>query len=115
MKRLFCLTAAMLTGAIIGAPASAQGGSDTFIGPSPIVGSWSFRTVPYRQDTCVMSGNMSIRPTNNSEVFSCSFTAVEDCQDHFALNVVSKELMTGSLVSAVTAAVEFRRDADNVS
>ena len=103
-----------------------------------------------------MSGNMSIRPTNNSEVFSCSFTAVEDCQgqdkwvveqtckavsrdgrvsikssivnfleakaytasyapDHFALNVVSKELMTGSLVSAVTAAVEFRRDADNVS
>ena len=35
--------------------------------------------------------------------------------DHFALTVDNRELMTGSLVSAVVAPVEFRRQADNLS
>ena len=156
MKRLISLAACAITAMFGIMPASAQDGNDTFIGPSPIVGAWSFRTAPYRDGVCVMSGNMHIRPTGNSEVFSCSFTAVEECPgqdkwvveqtckavnrdgrlsikstivnfleskeftasyvpDHFGLTVVNRELMTGSLISAVTAPVEFHRDADNVS
>jgi len=156
MKRLISLVACALTVALGPVPTSAQERSETFIGPSPVVGAWSFRTAPYRGDICVMSGHMNIRPTDNSEVFSCSFTAVEECvgqdkwvveqtckavsregrlsikstivnfleskeftssyaPDHFGLTVVSKELMTGALISAVTAPVEFHRTADNVS
>lgn len=158
MTRLRSLSSLTLLFAFVATPvyAQEQGEPGTFIGPSPIIGSWSFHSAPYREGTCIMSGNMSIRPTSSREIFSCSFTAVEDCEgqdkwvveqtckainregrltikstivnfleakaftdsyapDHFSLDVVSKELMTGALISAVTAPVEFRRDADNVS
>jgi len=157
MKRLICLSLGALTTALVAMPASTQQRSgDTFIAPSPIVGSWSFQTAPYRGEACVMSGNMNIRPTENSEVFACSFTAIEECTgqdkwvveqtckavnrdgevsiksqivnfleskeytasyvpDHFGLTLVNRELMTGALISAVSAPVEFRRIADNLS
>jgi len=156
MKRLTCLALGAFATALIAVPTSAQEESDTFIGRSPVVGSWSFRTAPYRGDACVMSGNMNIRSTEKPNVFACSFTAVEECTgqdkwvveqtckavnrdgevsiksqivnfleskeytasyvpDHFGLTLVSRELMTGALISAVSAPVEFRRVADNLS
>ncbi|MEO1476257.1 MAG: hypothetical protein AAFS13_07725 [Pseudomonadota bacterium] len=35
--------------------------------------------------------------------------------DHFALEIASPDLMTGSLVSAIVAPVEFRRTTDGIS
>lgn len=157
MNRFICLSAIIMASHLASAPpAKAQANDKAFIGSSPIVGSWSFRTAPYHEETCVMSGNMSIRPTETADVFNCSFTAVEECTgfdkwvveqtckavnqdgrlsirstivnfleareytesyvpDHFGLEVVSRELMTGYLISAVSAPIEFRREADNVS
>lgn len=158
MTPLKRLIAASFVTCLIGLPCYAQDqrSEETFIGQSPVVGSWSFKTTPYRQGTCKMSGNMNISPTERANMFTCSFTATEECKgqdkwvveqtckavnqdgqlsikssivnfldgkeytasyvpDHFALNIISRELMSGSLVSAVSAPVEFRRDADNVS
>lgn len=158
MKPLICLASTALFASLIAisSPAQAQSDEDIFLGEAAIVGSWSFQTAPYRGETCVMSGNMNVQPTSSPDVFTCSFTATEECQgqdawvveqtckaisrdgrvsikstivnfleskeftgsyvpDHFALNLVSRELMTGSLVSAVTAPIEFRRNAENVS
>lgn len=156
MKRLTCLFLGAFAAALIAVPTSAQEDSDTYISRSPIAGSWTFRTTPYRGGSCVMSGNMNIRATENTNVFACSFTAVEECTgqdkwvveqtckavnndgevtiksqivnfleskeytasyvpDHFGLTLVSRELMTGALISAVSAPVEFRRIPDNLS
>jgi hypothetical protein len=138
------------------APAQEDENARTYVGPSSIVGAWSFRSAPYRGDACIMSGHMNIRPTTSPGIFSCSFTASEECAgqdkwvveqtckaisregrlsieskivnfleakqftqsyapDHFALTIVNRELMTGSLVSAVSAPIEFRREVENVS
>ena len=158
MRLSHLLSSVMLIAGLLAIPAGAQQDerADTFIGPSPVIGSWSFQTAPYRQGTCTMSGQMNIRPTSSANIFSCSFTATEECTgqdkwvveqtckainregrlsiestivnfleakqftdsyvpDHFALRVVNRELMTGSLISAVSAPIEFRRDAENVS
>ena len=45
-----------------------------------------------------------------SKEFTGSYAA-----DHFVLKINNKHLMTGSLVSAVKAAVEFRREEENLS
>lgn len=152
---IFPASAAMLLVLGVSIPA-AHSDTESFKEPSPIVGSWSFETAPYREATCVMSGNMNIQATPTPDVFNCSFTAIEACEarekwvveqtckavsvegkvlvessivnfleardytasyapDHFQLQVQSRELMTGSLISAVTAPVEFRRNADNLS
>ena len=129
---------------------------ERFVPPSSIVGAWSFETELYRGQSCKMSGNMNINPTDRPNVFNCSFTAIEDCigqdewvveqtcklvntegrltvksqivnflqskeytasyaPDHFSLQVQNRQLMTGSLISAVTAPVTFRRNPDNLS
>lgn len=150
---LILLLASLLASTV---PSQAQTPSDTFIPPSPIIGSWSFQTDEYREGTCKMSGKMSIRKTSEANAFTCSFVSIEKCDgsdrwvveqtcevskhdkeltissqivnfleareftgsyaaDHFVLNIASKHLMTGSLVSAVRAPVEFRRDKENLS
>ena len=158
MKQILCFAGLALSLVLTAAPSEGQADSErkTYLGPSPVVGSWKFETARYREDACVMSGNMHIRPTESQTDFNCSFTAVEDCvgedkwiveqtceanlangklairstivnfieaeaftdsyaPDHFALSVISREFMTGKLVSAVVAPIEFRREADNVS
>lgn len=160
MRPSYILISAMLAATGVGGPANTQEDNDeaprTYIGPSPIIGAWSFKSAPYRQESCTMSGNMNIQPTSSPNIFKCSFTATEECvgqdkwvveqtcqainregrlsiestivnfleakpltdsyqPDHFALNVVSRELMTGSLISAISAPIEFRRNAENVS
>lgn len=158
MKKMISFAGLALSLALTASPSIGQELSEprTYLGPAPVVGAWSFESARYREDTCVMSGNMNIRATDTQNVFRCSFTAIEDCDgedkwvveqtceanlsdgklairstilnflqakeftdsyapDHFALSVVNRAFMTGTLVSAVIAPIEFRREAGNVS
>lgn len=46
-----------------------------------IEGIWAFRTAPYREGTCVLSGTMTIRKTPAPDAYVCSFVAFEVCEN----------------------------------
>lgn len=147
------LGTATLALGLFAAHAEAQ---DTDSAINKALGNWAFQSVPYRDDTCQMSGTMQIRPNAETDGLSCAFTAVEACigedrwiveqvcavehngdqiamrssiinfiesdlvpgtymPDHFVLRIDSGSKMSGKLISAVTADVEFVRQEDNVS
>lgn len=46
-----------------------------------IEGAWAFRTAPYREGKCTLSGTMNIVRTNKPGVYLCTFVAYEACDD----------------------------------
>lgn len=52
--------------------------------PAKIEGVWAFRTAPYREGVCVLSGTMTIRKTAVPNAYVCSFVAFEVCEDQRA-------------------------------
>lgn len=67
------LRGAMLVALALSAAAAAA--------PAKIEGMWAFRTAPYREGSCVLSGTMTIRPTAKPDDFTCTFVAFEACED----------------------------------
>lgn len=147
------LGAAMLALGLFTSPAAAQ---DHPTSTDRALGNWTFQSVPYRDNSCQMSGKMQIRPSVETGGLSCAFTAVEACigedrwiveqtcevqqngnqiamrssiinfiesdlvpetyvPDHFVLRIDSASKMSGQLISAITADVEFVRQEENVS
>mgnify|MGYP003386443346 CR=1 FL=1 len=49
--------------------------------PPKIEGAWAFRTAPYREGKCTLSGTMNIVRTNKPDVYTCTFVAFESCDD----------------------------------
>lgn len=49
--------------------------------PPKIEGTWAFRTAPYREGKCTLSGTMNIVRTNKPGVYLCTFVAYEACDD----------------------------------
>ncbi len=49
--------------------------------PPKIEGVWAFRTAPYREGTCELSGTMTIRKTAKIDAYTCTFVAFEVCED----------------------------------
>jgi len=140
----------------LGVLAPVAEGQTTLTGTDRALGNWAFQSVPYREDTCQMSGTMQIRPGAQAGELACKFTSIEACTgqdawiveqtcaikeygdqiamqssiinfiesdavtntympDHFLLSIESRTRMTGQLISAVSAAVEFVREQENVS
>jgi len=44
-----------------------------------ILGSWSFRTKPYRNGQCMMTGTMRLTESGTPDVYACELTAMEMC------------------------------------
>lgn len=141
-------------------PARADSGAPQSATPDEILGVWSFKTVPYRNGQCVMTGTMRLSPSAENGLYGCELTAMEMCSvwgqavvrqscqarrfgnqlsirssveeildtqshidgfqlsylpDNFALTVQNASRMYGSLISAISAPVEFRRTSDGIS
>ncbi len=100
------LFATLLSGGLTSA--SAQSGAERAIG------SWDFQSVPYRDDTCQMSGTMRIRPDRDASgrstgELSCAFTAVEACigQDRWIVEQICTVENSGDQLSISSSIVNF--------
>lgn len=83
-------------------------------GSERAIGSWSFQSVPYRDDTCQMSGTMHIRPQRdasslNADGLSCAFTAVEACvgQDRWIVEQICTVEQSANQLSIRSSIVNF--------
>ena len=47
--------------------------------PTDVLGTWSFRTKPYRGGECLMTGTMNLTPHPEEGQYTCELTAVEVC------------------------------------
>lgn len=56
-------------------PAHAEGDATT----ADITGWWTFRTAPFGDATCELSGRMEIRPAPDGEDYVCAFTTDQMC------------------------------------
>lgn len=73
--RLARLAAIALAGTLLtSTPASA--GTDE---KADVLGTWSFRTKPYRGGECLMTGTMNLSPSPEEGKYACELTAVEVC------------------------------------
>ena len=74
--RLARIAALAVAGALFASsPVSAGSGDD----PGDVLGTWSFRTKPYRQGECLMTGTMYLSPHPEKDQYTCELTAVEVC------------------------------------
>jgi len=69
----------LLSATLLSASLSTASAQSADKGIDRAIGSWSFQSVPYRDETCQMSGTMQIRPDTDSVGLACAFTAVEAC------------------------------------
>lgn len=74
--RLARIAALAVAGALFASgPVHAGSGDD----PGDVLGTWSFRTKPYRQGECLMTGTMYLSPHPEKDQYTCELTAVEVC------------------------------------
>ncbi|MEZ6011817.1 MAG: hypothetical protein R3C08_08090 [Hyphomonas sp.] len=75
-SRLARMAALALAGVLLATgPVSAGTDND----PSDVLGTWSFRTKPYRGGECLMTGTMYLSPHPEKDQYTCELTAVEVC------------------------------------
>ncbi|KJS26109.1 MAG: hypothetical protein VR75_08395 [Hyphomonadaceae bacterium BRH_c29] len=75
-SRLARTAALVLTAALL-VFTPAQAGTDD--DPNDVLGTWSFRTKPYRGGECLMTGTMYLTPHPDKGQYTCELTAVEVC------------------------------------
>ena len=66
---------AILAGALF---MTLSAGADTR-DPGDVLGSWTFKTKPYRQGQCLMTGTMRLTEAPEEGLYGCELTAVEVC------------------------------------
>jgi hypothetical protein len=75
-SRLARMAALALAGALlISTPVHAGTEDDA----TDVLGTWSFRTKPYRGGECLMTGTMNLTPHPEEGQYTCELTAVEVC------------------------------------
>ena len=75
-SRLARMAALALAGALLATGPVHAGTEDD---PGDVLGTWSFRTKPYRGGECLMTGTMYLTPHPDEGQYTCELTAVEMC------------------------------------
>ncbi|KCZ47846.1 MULTISPECIES: hypothetical protein [unclassified Hyphomonas] len=75
-SRLARMTALALAGTLLATTPVHAGTEDD---ATDVLGTWSFRTKPYRGGECLMTGTMYLTPHPEPDQFTCELTAVEVC------------------------------------
>ncbi|MEZ6001953.1 hypothetical protein [Hyphomonas sp.] len=70
------MAALALAGALLVTTPAHAGTEDD---PTDVLGTWSFRTKPYRGGECLMTGTMYLTPHPDDDQYTCELTAVEVC------------------------------------
>ncbi|KCZ88000.1 hypothetical protein [Hyphomonas jannaschiana] len=76
ISRLARMAAIALAGTLLATGLAHAGTGDD---PSDVLGTWSFRTKPYRGGECLMTGTMNLTPHPEEGQYTCELTAVEVC------------------------------------
>lgn len=75
-SRLARMAALALAGTLLATGPVHAGTEDD---PTDVLGTWSFRTKPYRGGECLMTGTMTLTPHPDEGQYTCELTAVEVC------------------------------------
>lgn len=73
------------------------------------LGNWTFQSVPYRDNTCQMSGTMQIRPDAKTGTLSCAFTAIEACigQEQWIVQQTCSVERNGNQIAMRSSIINF--------